>query len=920
MSRRRSQEKKGRVSARVSVHLGVAFAICIVALAGLITITGSSRFTQARKDAAERVTTSAHLVADDLASEIAELPTVVGSLISDSAIASLDGQACSSLFSAFGSYPGIFGGVVLPDGTVLCSSDADALGSKAYAGAPWLQKVIATKEIVVEPTSLDPVLDELAITTALPIAGPGGRVGVLVIAYTARYMISGDNSAVTLGTDVILIDRARSLVLANSADDGSSSGRDLATTTLGDVIPAAGATRAGLDGKETIFGEAAVPTVGWTVVAGISTDKAYATAWKDLRRDAIIGALAILFVIALGFTLHRQLARPVRRLTRAIEAAGRDEEDVRAPVAGPAEIAQVARSFNEMINARRRTEERFRALVQNTTDVIAVLSSDGTFQYSSPAARSMFGVDEKALIGRMLASAVVEQDADRLQAAIVASARTSGLSDVVEVDVPNALGVRHVECVLNNLLDDPAVEGIVLTARDITERKTFEQHLAHQALHDPLTGLPNRALVLDRLAHALTRNKRSENKVAVLFLDLDRFKLVNDSHGHAAGDQLLQGLAERLRNAVRPSDTVARFGGDEFVAVCEDVTDEADALRIADRMTAVLIEPFDWRGNDVFLTGSVGIALSGNDASPEDLLQDADAAMYRAKEQGRARSAIFDSAMREQAMTRLQTESALHRALEREEFIVYYQPKISLTDGRITGVEALVRWSSPDRGLVPPAEFISVAEETGLIVPIGEWVLTEAASQVASWGREDIQLAVNISPRQLAQRDLPQVVEAALATAGLPAHRLMLEITEGMLMVDAEGAAIVLGELRELGVRISIDDFGTGHSSLGYLQRFPINELKIDRSFVASLGDGGPSTAIVGSVVGLAHAIELDVVAEGVETAAQLSELRRLGCDQAQGFYFAQPRPGRAIEEMIGEDRRWGDILPATRTPARTAG
>jgi diguanylate cyclase (GGDEF)-like protein len=444
-----------------------------------------------------------------------------------------------------------------------------------------------------------------------------------------------------------------------------------------------------------------------------------------------------------------------------------------------------------------------------------------------------------------------------------------------------------------------------LTARDrqqVHELGQSQAELAHQALHDSLTGLPNRVLLADRLSRALARNQRYGGGVAVLFADLDRFKLVNDSRGHAAGDALLVSAAERLRGAVRSDDTVARFGGDEFVVICEDGAAGGEARMVAERISESFREPFLVAGQEVFLSVSVGVAVAAPGDSPEELLRDADAAMYRAKDSGRARCEFFDERMRTQAARRLETESALHRATERHELRLDYQPVVEIATGRIVGVEALVRWQHPEHGLLGPASFIPLAEETGLIVPMGNWVLHEALRQWSRWRRHSeaqaLTLAVNLSAGQLCDPNLAATVADALTRYGVGPWELCLELTESSFMADDERHG-TLAELQALGVQLAIDDFGTGYSSLTYLQRFPVTVLKIDQSFVRGLGREPSDEAIVESVIHLAHALRLRVVAEGVERADQVAALRRLGCDVAQGFYLARPAPAREIDALL---------------------
>ncbi|HEU5449001.1 MAG TPA: EAL domain-containing protein [Acidimicrobiia bacterium] len=432
----------------------------------------------------------------------------------------------------------------------------------------------------------------------------------------------------------------------------------------------------------------------------------------------------------------------------------------------------------------------------------------------------------------------------------------------------------------------------------LAERRSREADLRHRATHDVLTGMLNRAALAEALTDCLT----SGSPAAVLFMDLDRFKLVNDTHGHAVGDALLIALGQRLLAVVRPQDTVARFGGDEFVILCPGVVEEEVALQIAHRMSDALADVFLVEGHELFLTGSVGVAIGRPSDGPEDLLRDADNAMYRAKEQGRPGYAFFDAGMRDRSRRRLELEQELHFALERDELRLVYQPVFDTETGDVIGAEALLRWDSP-QGPISPAEFIPIAEETGLVMPIGDWVLRTACRQAAAWRRElgrGLPVSVNIAARQLTRPGLATQVLVALGEAGANPDDLVLEITEHGVLEDFAAAFRHLQEVRALGVRVAVDDFGTGWSSLSYLQRLPVDELKIDRSFVATLGVEGPSMAIVGALVSLAHGLGLTVVAEGVETDEQLAELRRLGCDSVQGFLLARPAPPEEIPLRFG--------------------
>ncbi|HEU5210185.1 MAG TPA: EAL domain-containing protein [Longimicrobiales bacterium] len=453
--------------------------------------------------------------------------------------------------------------------------------------------------------------------------------------------------------------------------------------------------------------------------------------------------------------------------------------------------------------------------------------------------------------------------------------------------------------------------GVVGIVHDVSERKRAEEQLMHNALHDVLTGLPNRALFLDRLDRLLRHGTRDASfGFGVAFLDVDRFKVVNDSLGHAAGDEMLIAIARRLESCLRLGDTVARFGGDEFAILLSGVHDVEGTTRVAERILHEFVEPFVLNGQEVFASASMGISLSSMGYSDGDaMLRDADTAMYRAKGVGRGRFEIFDRTMHTQAVLQLELETDLRRALEREELVVHYQPIVDLRDGRLAGFEALVRWQHPRRGLMQPADFISLAEETGAIVPIGWWVLREACRQMREWDDlypdGELTVSVNVSGRQFAQPDLHEQLDRILAETRFEARRLKLEITESAVVRDSAAAAITLATLRERGVQLCLDDFGTGYSSLGYLHAFPLDTIKIDRTFVAALGNDAPTTELLQTILELGRTLGMEAIAEGVESAEQLELLKALGPRHVQGFFFASPLLPAEAEALIREGRSW---------------
>jgi diguanylate cyclase (GGDEF)-like protein/PAS domain S-box-containing protein len=564
------------------------------------------------------------------------------------------------------------------------------------------------------------------------------------------------------------------------------------------------------------------------------------------------------------------------------------------------------RSVAEQAGARA-SEERFRALVQNSSDMITVVDSECSVLFPAPSARAVLGRAPGELDGANLIEIIHPDDVFRLRG--LCQPGSHGNED---------LRFRHAdgrwricEARGTDLSEHPGVGGIVLNIRDVTERKTLEDELRQQAFHDALTGLANRALFADRVEHALAREGRARDGLAVLLIDLDDFKAVNDSLGHGVGDRLLGEVASRLRTCVRKSDTVARLGGDEFAVLLEDPADRRTPQRAAEHVLAVFAAPFQLDGRSLFITASVGAAIATARASNcDELVRNADVAMYVAKGRGKSRWVLFEPGMYHVVEERLQLKTDLLEALSAgDQMELYYQPVVRLDTKEVIGVEALLRWNHPRRGLVAPLDFLQLAEDTGLIVPLGRWVLGQACTQARAWQRSHPQLtgvtmSVNVSGRQLDDPGLVNDVQAALADTGLEPATLVLEITESVLMRDAETTIDTLHQLKALGVRIAMDDFGTGYSSLAYLQRFPIDVLKIDRSFTAGLGGEARQAALADAVVKIGATLELQTVAEGIELDHQVGWLQALGCDYGQGFLFAKPMPALQCESLLAAKPR----------------
>jgi diguanylate cyclase (GGDEF)-like protein/PAS domain S-box-containing protein len=575
------------------------------------------------------------------------------------------------------------------------------------------------------------------------------------------------------------------------------------------------------------------------------------------------------------------------------------------------------------------SEERFRSLLSNIPGAMyrCGLDSNWDMEFISDNVEAISGYPASDFIQsrvRTFASIIHPEDRPMVEVT-VGEAVDRGEPYIIEYRIIGADGgIRWVyEKGQGVFGPDGSVLWLDGAIFDVTERKLLQEQLAKQAFYDSLTGLANRALFHDRADHALARALRNGAQIAVLLLDLDRFKVINDSLGHHAGDEVLVTVAKRLLTSSRASDTVARLGGDEFVVLLEENITVDDAITVAQRVLAILHEPLLCQGHEVTIGGSIGIAFSGGSSptSTDDLLRDADAAMFYAKGRGRDRYEVFEPSMHARAIQQLELTNELHRGLQRGEFVLHYLPIWELADRTLIGVEALVRWNHPSRGLLPPNDFIPAAEQTGSIVALGEWVFGEACRQVKVWndaypGRS-LSLSVNISPRQLLDPDLVQRLRTALADNGLDPSSMTLEISEGALMQGAEETRLRLRELKSLGVRLAIDDFGTGSSSLGYLREFPIDEIKIDRTFVRGMvEDPADGSILVQAILGLARALHLEVVAEGIELPEQLDGLRESGCETGQGFIFASPVVADEIGFLLGESSAAERLVPRAKMPS----
>lgn len=553
-----------------------------------------------------------------------------------------------------------------------------------------------------------------------------------------------------------------------------------------------------------------------------------------------------------------------------------------------------------MLEHDREAERRLRALVRHSSSVVVVIDADTVVLWVTESIERVLGLAPSSVIAKPLLELVHPGDRT-IAAELHADLLAGGGTREVTMRLEDGSGtVRHVEVIAENRIDDPLIGGVLLNLRDVTQHLALENQLRRQAFHDTLTGLPNRALFEDRLAQALARERRHGGAVGVLFVDLDDFKLVNDSLGHAAGDELLRAVAARLADGLRDTDTAARFGGDEFAVLLPELVDGlAEAEAVAERLRVALQTPVELRGQALTVTASVGIALAARADSSEDVLRNADVAMYAAKERGKGRLVAFEREMHERVVERLELGRDLECALARGELSLAYQPIVRLEDRAMTGVEALLRWENPRHGPVSPARFIPIAEANGLIVPIGEWVLRTACRQLAQWEDPELQLCVNVSVRQLADPAFLTTVADCLAEAGIAPERLTLELTEGLLADDGEATLERFRALKVLGVRLAIDDFGTGYSALSYLRAFPIDVLKIDRSFLRDVTDDAERARLVHGIIEMGRSLQLAIVTEGIEEPEQAALMHDLRAEFGQGYLFSRPAPPERIAAFL---------------------
>jgi diguanylate cyclase (GGDEF)-like protein/PAS domain S-box-containing protein len=823
-------------------------------------------------------------------------------------------------------------GVTDARGALLC----DTLATRKllwFGDRTWFQQALKTRQFVVSSLLVGRASGKPIIITALPIFDAQGGVKRVIFSSIDIEWFKHILQQIKLSerTTVTVMD-ANGIIVAQRPDAEKYLGKPNPLAPLVQAILAnkkEGIGQAkGADGVLRLFAYHRLleNSAMGAVYVSVATPRVLLLAEIDrvfARNIGILGLMTALIFALIWFGTDILLLRKMKALIHSAQQIAQGNLNIRTQLGqDKGEVGELARVFDDMAGSLELLFQQSQNIMEVTPEAIIISDSSGKIVLANAQVEKLFGYSRDELIGESIEILVAERlrgghIAHRDAYTALAAPPLRAMGQGRELYAQRKDGSEFSTEISLGPLKTKDGNFVITVVRDISERKQLEARILHQATHDALTGLPNRLLFHDILVHAMARAQRAEKLLAILFLDLDGFKNINDTLGHKYGDILLQEIAQRLSATLRKDDLVARGddlvarqGGDEFTILLQGISIVQNISQIAEKILAAISEPFAADGHEMHVTASIGITVFPfDDIDIEHLLQNADAAMYRAKESGRNNFQFYTAAMNALNRERMEIENGLRHALERGELVLHYQPQVNIASGEITGVEALVRWAHPEKGLIPPGKFISIAEESGLIVPIGEWVLRTACRQSKAWqdaGLPRISMAVNLSARQFREPHLVALVAKAMADAGLGQHadNLELELTESLLMKDMEGTIATLKKLHEMGVCLSIDDFGTGYSSLSYLKRFPIHTLKIDQSFIRDITIDPNDAAIAATIIALGHNLKLKVIAEGVETAEQLALLREMKCDQIQGYYFSKPVPAEALEKLLREGRR----------------
>ncbi len=856
--------------------------------------------------------TLAQVAAADAQRLVRDSGALLSGLASRPQVRALDPANCDNILHDFKRLLPQFANLAIADkaGRVVCSALAQSNGKLAsVAGSVWLEQARQANRYIVGHPHIGPVSGKWVSVLAYPIQDEAGHfngvIGFPIDLVNFQPLLGMGN--LPAGTVIRIVD-ASGITIASSDEPKKWVGTSFPDQ---EVLARINAEKLGQgwlqkSAGSTVYGFTHVTGTDWFVICSIPAstifDSVLANAFK------IGGAFLLLALVGgiLAYYVGRRIVLPIIGIVGTARAVASGDLNRRAQVAGPLEIEEVAAQFNTMLDVRLHTEEKYRNLLECASDAIVIVDQRRCIIFANAQAERMFGFGREEMIRQtieMLMPDRIRENHAHLAETYIGASQARPMAVGMSVTARRKDGSEFpVEVTLSPLMTE---EGLIVSSiiRDLSERKSYEERLVYLAQYNAITGLPNRNLLRDRLEQGIARAEQDGGKVALILLDIDRFKEINDSLGHQTGDRVLKALAERLVATLSSLHTVAHPGGDEFLVMVERSRGESEILPIVETILHACDLPFLIEDREIFLLASLGITVYPDDGrDSEMLLKNVDVAMYQAKRDGRNTFRFYAPQMDARANERLNLEHCLRRALPNNELLLHYQPQVDTASGRIRGMEALVRWNHPQLGLVPPLQFIGIAEETGLIDSFGEWILRTACAQNKAWqemGLERVVMAVNISARQFRQGNLVQMVQSVLRQTGLHPKWLELEITESMLMQHPEDAEITLRQIAEIGVRIALDDFGTGYSSLAYLKRFPVGQLKIDKSFVHDIHTDPDNAAIVTAVISLAKSLKLGLVAEGVEQQEQLDFLTTLHCDSYQGYHFSKPMPADSCIPLL---------------------